>query len=256
MSSNDTRRRAAWLATAATLATSATLGAVLAGGPASAAGNDIDPLRGDLDTTDHATEWGPLSQYDRNLLINVAWANLWEGPTSARIAERSMNAQVRAVAAQLGREHHELDAAVTQTAAQLGVTLPTQPNPLQRAWERDILGRSGADADTVWANLTRQAHGSIFPLVAQVRAHTRNDVMRAFAQRADEIVLRHMTLLESTALVRSDSLYVPATAAAQFQPVPSRREWVEGAAVGLLVLLASVAAVRVLTRYERRAAAQ
>ena len=244
-------RLSAWWLVAAT-----TLCAILAGGPAAAAagGGGIDPIRGDLDTTDHATSWGPLSQYDRNLLINVKWANLWEGPTSERIAERSTNPKVQAVAAQLSREHHALDAAVEQVAAQVGVTLPDQANPLQQAWEREILGKSGADADTTWANITRQAHGTVFMLIAQVRAQTRNDVIRAFAQQADETVMRHMTLLESTGLVRSDALYVGSTATAFHQPMPSRRDWTIGIVVGFLALLLTIAVVRAFARHEPRTA--
>lgn len=229
------------------------LGAVLIGTAAAApTRGDIDPVRGDLDTADHATEWGPLSQYDRNLLINVKWANLWEGPTSQQIADRSTNPKVQAVATQLGQEHHALDAAVAEVAERVGVSLPEQANPLQQGWTRDILGRSGSDADTVWANITRRAHGSVFMLIAQVRAQTRNDAIRSFAQRADETVMRHMTLLESTGLVRLDSLYVGSIEAAPRQPVPSHRELLVGGLAALIAALLTVVAVRAFARYEPR----
>ena len=212
--------------------------------PAWAAGNGIDPVRGDLDASDHATPWGPLSQYDRNLLINVKWANLWEGPISERIANTTTDSKVRAAAAQLSREHHALDEAVDKVAAELGVPLPTQANPLQQAWEHDITSRSGTDADRTWANITRRAHGTVFMLIAQVRAETRNDVIRAFAQQAVDTVMRHMRLLESTNLVRSDSLYVGSTEGAPHQPRPAGRQLVIAAVISLLVMLLTVAAVR------------
>lgn len=213
---------------------------------------DIDPVRGDLDTSDWSTPWGPLSQYDRNLLINVKWANLWEGPTSERIAERSVNPRVRAVAAQLSREHHALDDAVGQAAGRLGVPLPETANPLQQAWQTEILAKSGAAADDAWANITRQAHGSVFMLIALVRSTTRNDVIRDFAQAAVNTVMRHMTLLESTGLVRSDALYVGSGDMAPHQPMPDRDELVLGIAAALLVLVLTVVVVRAGARYEPR----
>ena len=216
----------------------------------------IDPVRGDLDTVDRDTPSGPLSQYDRNLLINVSWANLWEGPTSGKVAERSSNPRVRAVAQQLMHEHHALEEVTRETAEQLDVTLPDRPNPLQDAWIRDILGRSGADGDDAWANTTRQAHGTIFMLISQVRAQTRNDVMRAFAQKANETVLRHMTLLESTSLVRANGLYVGSTDMAPHQPLPRRNEILGGVAAALAVAALTVLLVRALARYEPRAAAE
>lgn len=213
---------------------------------------DIDPVRGDLDTSDWDTPWGPLSQYDRNLLINVKWANLWEGPTSERIAERSANPRVRAVAAQLSREHHALDDAVAQAAGRLGVPLPETANPLQQAWQKEILAKSGAEADDAWANITRQAHGTVFMLIALVRSTTRNDVIREFAQAAVNTVMRHMTLLESTGLVRSDALYVGSGDMAPHQPMPDRDELILGIAAALIVLILTVVLVRAGARYEPR----
>ena len=216
----------------------------------------IDPVRGDLDTVDPETPWGPLSQYDRNLLINVAWANLWEGPTSGKIADRSANPRVQAVARQLMHEHHALEEATQEVADQLDFTLPDRPNPLQEAWISDILGRTGGDADAAWANITRQAHGTIFMLISQVRAQTRNDVMRAFAQKANETVQRHMTLLESTGLVRANALYVGSADMAPHQPMPDRNEILAGVAAALAVAALTVMLVRALARYEPRAASE
>ncbi|MBW4718105.1 DUF4142 domain-containing protein [Saccharothrix obliqua] len=215
---------------------------------------DVDPVRGDEDRADRDTPWGPLSQYDRNLLINVRWANLWEGPTSRQVAERSTNSRVRAVARQLSEEHHVLDEMVGRTVAQLGMPLPDSPTPLQQAWQEEILGKDGHDADDAWANLTREAHGTIFLLIAQVRSATRNDVMRSFAQTANEYVMRHMTLLESTGLVRASSLYVGSTDGAPHQPLPGRGEVFLGIALALLAIVGTFFVVRLFARYEPRAA--
>src|SRR6187399_1309699 len=177
---------------------------------------------GDQNTADQDTPYGPLSQYDRNLIIHVRWANLWEGPVSARVATRSADPKVRAVAAQLAVEHHELEGVVAETAARLNLPLPDTPTPLQQEWVNEILSKTGPASDDTYSNLTRAGHGTIFMLISQVRAQTRNDVVRDFAQKANDTVMRHMTLLESTGLVRSSSLVVGSLDPAPYQVFPSR----------------------------------
>lgn len=229
------------------------------GAPASAAAAQpvsADEFTEDQDTADWDTASGPLSQYDRNLLINVRWANLWEAPTSERIAERTTNPRVRAAANQLMSDHHELDRVVTEVAEKLNVPLPGKPTPLQRAWQDEILGKSGTEADDAWANITRRAHGTIFMSIGMVRVLTRNDDIRAFAQAGSEIVMRHMTLLESSGLVRSSSIVVGSTEAAPHQVLPDWHRVVLGIVLGLLALVATLAIVRACAGYTPRTGAE
>lgn len=204
---------------------------------------------GDQDPADWNTPWGPLSQYDRNLLINVRWANLWEAPSSGQVAERSADAKVRAVGGRLMDDHHSLEHTVAEAAGKLNVALPDTATPIQQSWQREIAGKTGGAADEAWANVTRQAHGSIFMLIAQVRAMTRNDVIRAFAQSADEVVMRHMTLLESTGLVRASSMVVGSLDPAPFQVMPSWNKVLLGIVLAGFALIGTFAVVRVCARY-------
>lgn len=210
----------------------------------------------DQDTADWDTASGPLSQYDRNLLINVRWANLWEGPTSEKVAERTTNPRVRAAARQLMSDHHELDQAVLRVAEKLNVPLPNEPTPLQRSWQNEILGKTGTEGDDAWANITRRAHGSVFMSISMVRAQTRNDDIRAFAQTGSAIVMRHMTLLESSGLVLSSSLVVGSTEAVPHQILPGWNRVIFGIVLGLLVLVATLAVVRACASYTSRSAAE
>lgn len=211
---------------------------------------------GDQDTSDWDTRWGPMSQYDRNLLVNVQWANLWEAPTSARIAKRSTNPKVRAVANQLMVEHHHLMEAVAETAAKLNVPLPDEATPLQQSWQQDILAKRGNDADVAWANLTREAHGTVFGLISMVRSQTRNDVVREFAQSANTYVMRHMTLLESTGLVKSSSMVVGSIDGAPHQVLPSWNKVLAGVVLAGLAAVGTLALVRIGARYSRRGATE
>ena len=95
-------------------------------------------------------------------------------------------------------------------AAQLGVVLPSEPNENQKQWlAEETAAAPGEEFDRVFANRLRLAHGSIFATIAQVRAGTRNDQIRAFAETANSFVLKHMRLLESTGRVDHSQLPLP-----------------------------------------------
>jgi len=68
----------------------------------------------------------------------------------------------------------------------------------------DIESKTGDAFDSTFADRLRAAHGTVFGLVAEVRAGTRNDVIRGFAQQANDIVMKHMTLLEGTGHVSAE----------------------------------------------------
>jgi hypothetical protein len=95
----------------------------------------------------------------------------------------------------------------------LQVTLPEQPNLSQRSWLAEMSAERGHAFDESFANRLRTAHGQIFAVVAQDRASTRNTLVRAFATEATDVVMKHMSLLESTGLVapvEADVLQPPA----------------------------------------------
>jgi hypothetical protein len=70
----------------------------------------------------------------------------------------------------------------------------------------ELSGKFGADYDRTFALRLRAAHGKVFALVAQVRATTRNSIIRQFAEHTLSVVQSHMTLLESTGLVDYSTL--------------------------------------------------
>lgn len=147
------------------------------------------------------TPSGPLGPADRDFLIRVRQAGLWEMPTGEWAQTRGESRRVREVGAIIMQDHQKLDQATREVAARLGVPLPDQPNADQQRWMAQLSAESGADFDRDFANLLRAAHGKVFAIVADVRAGTRNDEIRKFAQQAVVVVQKHMTLLESTGLV-------------------------------------------------------
>jgi predicted outer membrane protein len=155
------------------------------------------------------TATGPLGPADRDFLVRVRTAGLWEGPAGEMALDRAGSTVVKDVGRQLRDDHAALDVQVRSVAADLGVELPANPTAQQQGWLDELSVVRGAEFDQIFADRLRAAHGAVFAIVAQVRAGTRNDTMRALAQTANTIVLKHMTLLESIGLVHFDALPPP-----------------------------------------------
>ncbi|XVS61341.1 DUF4142 domain-containing protein [Actinosynnema sp. CA-299493] len=160
------------------------------------------------------TPLGPITALDKELLVKVRLAGLWEMPMGEEAQTRAAGVRVKEVGAQLASDHAFLDERVVRLASQMGVALPDEANADQQSWMAEMRARTGAAFDDSFANRLRAAHGSIFPAIATVRATTRNEAIRQFAQVCNQIVLKHMTLLESTNVVTDMGLSKPVAAGA------------------------------------------
>jgi predicted outer membrane protein len=148
------------------------------------------------------TPSGPVGPADIDLLTKVRQAGLWEMPAGNMAMTKSQNARVREIGMTLMVDHGRIDAETRRVAGVLGVPLPDVPNDDQQGWLGELTNaKTGAEFDPIFANRLRYAHGLVFNAIAQVRAGTRNDVVREYASLANQAVLRHITLLESTGLV-------------------------------------------------------
>jgi predicted outer membrane protein len=183
----------------------------------------IDPASADWTQT----PTGPLTAADRDLLIKVRQAGLWEMPVGQWAEQRADSERVKEVGRQLMDDHMKLDQTTREVAAKLGVALPDEPNPDQQRWMAQLATESGAAFDKDFANLLRAAHGKVFTVVAGVRAGTRNSEIRKFAQQGVNVVMKHMSLLESTGLVNYGDLPeapTPSPAPPAAQAVDPRRQ--------------------------------
>lgn len=147
------------------------------------------------------TRWGPLDDADRDLVIKVRLAGLWEAPTGQQAQQRAASPRVKQIGGMISTEHLKLDEDVRQVADQLGIVLPSKPNADQELWMRELSGMSGEAYDRHFVYRLRAAHGKVFGLIATVRANTANSLVRDFSISANAAVLRHMSYLESTGLV-------------------------------------------------------
>ncbi|MEU7226288.1 DUF4142 domain-containing protein [Streptomyces chrestomyceticus] len=147
------------------------------------------------------TPSGPLTPRDREFVGKVRQAGLWELPAGRQALLRGKRQAVRHAGRHLTEGHTDLDRRAADAARALAVTLPGQPTPEQRGWLAQLDAAEGDTYERLFVNLARRAHGKVFSLVAQVRANTRNAVIRDLATRANSVVLDHITALEQTGLV-------------------------------------------------------
>jgi len=160
-----------------------------------------------------STRFGPLSALDREFLTKVRLAGLWELPAGQQAQERGTTEAVRIAGRHLIEGHTFLDERVRDVASRLGLELPNQPSEQQRGWLSVMNASHGEDFDREFANLLRMAHGKVFSVVAQVRASTRNSLVRALADDANTTVLDHIQVLEATGYVDFDALATDMAAA-------------------------------------------
>lgn len=172
-----------------------------------------------------ATQWGPLSAADRDLLVKVRLAGLWELPAGQQAVERAPTEAIKEAGDHLIVGHTDLDKRARSVAAQLGVELPNQPTAQQQGWLQELTEAEGMEYQRKFANLLRVAHGKVFSVIAQVRDSTRNTLIRQLASDSNQTVLDHITMLEATGLVDFDSIAnggaATATASPTGPPPPS-----------------------------------
>ncbi|MFJ9564822.1 DUF4142 domain-containing protein [Streptomyces fuscichromogenes] len=144
---------------------------------------------------------GPLTEADRDFVVEVRSAGLWEYPVGQKASKKGTTKAVRTAGEHLVDGDASLDAACRDVANQLGITLPNQPSPQQQGFETRLNGESGKQFDTDMATTVRAANGQLLTLIASIRSTTTNSLVRALADQANDTVLDHITIVEKTGLV-------------------------------------------------------
>lgn len=147
------------------------------------------------------TSAGELSELDKTLLMKVRQANLWEAPVGRLAQTHASSEAVKRAGVHLMEGHSKLDAMVRDASQSLNVAIPDEATPEQQALVRKMQNASGAEFDQMFANVLRSSHGKVFVTIAQVRATTKNSVVRTFADQANLTVLDHQKVLDDTGLV-------------------------------------------------------
>src|SRR4051812_2857966 len=141
---------------------------------------------------------GELSAADKDLVVKVRLAGLWEVPAGEMAQKKSNDRRIQQVGADIAEQHTALDLLARDAAKKLDIELPDEPNADQQKWLGEMREAAEGEAfDQVFIDRLRAAHGKIFPAIATVRTSTRNDTVRKLAQQANQFVMTHLTLLES-----------------------------------------------------------
>jgi predicted outer membrane protein len=159
-----------------------------------------------LDAQSVSTKFGPLSALDRDFITRVRLAGLWELPAGQQAEQKGTSQAVRTAGAHLVEGHTVLDDRVRDVASRLALALPDRPSAQQRQWLATLAAAQGEEYDRDFVNILRRAHGKVFTIVAQVRATTRNSLVRALADDANTVVLDHIKILEATGHVDFEAL--------------------------------------------------
>lgn len=152
------------------------------------------------------TLYGPLTEADRDFVVKVRAAGLWEHPLGLMAMERGTTPEMKEVGEHLVVGHSGLDATCRKIAPELGITLPNLASPQQQQFVTTVDGTTGKQFDTTAVNIMRTTHGQIFPVIANIRANTKNSLVRQLADQANDTVLDHITVLEKTGLVNFDQV--------------------------------------------------
>ncbi|MCF0090501.1 MULTISPECIES: DUF4142 domain-containing protein [unclassified Streptomyces] len=152
------------------------------------------------------TPHGPLTEGDRDFVVKVRSAGLWEYPLGEMALERGTTAAMKEAGKHLIVGHAGLDETCRKIAPELNITLPNQATPQQQQFVATVSASRGKEFDSTAVNIMRVTHGQIFPAIAKVRASTRNRLVRQLADQANDTVLDHITVLEKTGLVNHDQV--------------------------------------------------
>jgi len=189
------------------------------------------PVPPNTGLTDKGT--GAVSAADRDFVVKVRLAGLWEIPAGNMAIEKSEDPRVVNIGKTISSQHVVLDKLDIAVAKKLGIALPNQPNNDQQGWLNEMNNaQSAATFDQIYIDRLRAAHGKIFPAIATIRASTRNDSVRKLAQQTNQFVMTHMTLLESSGIVDFGSLPTAPAPAAAGGPVPVDNQMLAAAGAG------------------------
>ncbi|MBD0838388.1 MULTISPECIES: DUF4142 domain-containing protein [unclassified Streptomyces] len=152
------------------------------------------------------TPYGPLTEADRDFVVKVRAAGLWEYPLGEMSLERGTTEAMKEAGKHLIVGHAGLDEMCRKIAPELGITLPNQASPQQQQFVATVDSKTGKEFDSTAVSIMRVTHGQIFPVIAKIRANTQNSLVRQLADLANDTVLDHMTVLEQTGLVNQDQV--------------------------------------------------
>ncbi|GAA3841842.1 DUF4142 domain-containing protein [Streptomyces chiangmaiensis] len=152
------------------------------------------------------TRYGPLTEADRDFVVKVRAAGLWEYPLGEIALKKGSSPEMKEAGRHLIVGHAGLDAMCRKIAPELGIALPNQASPQQQQFVATSAAQNGKQFDVTAANIMRVTHGQIFPTIAKIRGTTKNTLVRQLADLANDTVLDHITMMEKTGVINFDQV--------------------------------------------------
>ncbi|MCM2425012.1 DUF4142 domain-containing protein [Streptomyces sp. RKAG337] len=147
-----------------------------------------------------------MTEFDKTFLTKVRQAGLWEMP-AARLAQTHASSEaIKRAGMHVLDGHSKLDQLVREDSAALNVPIPDQPTAEQQGWIDQLENVRGRAFDQLFVDLLRASHGKVFITIGEVRAATKNALIRRLATQANDTVQDHMDVLEDTGLVTDATL--------------------------------------------------
>ncbi|RNG16661.1 DUF4142 domain-containing protein [Streptomyces botrytidirepellens] len=148
-----------------------------------------------------AANSGPLSELDKTFLVKVRQAGLWEIPAGRMAQNQASSEAIKRAGMHLLDGHSKLDQLVREDAKALSSPIPDEASAEQQEWVEQMKNADGEKFDQLFVDLLRASHGKIFITIGEVRAATKNHMIRRLAKVANNTVMDHMEVLEDTGLL-------------------------------------------------------
>jgi putative membrane protein len=140
---------------------------------------------------------GKLGASDRQLVRQLAYANLAEIEAGRMAQSKSTNDQVRSFAQQMIDDHTRALQQLQQLADAKGITLPTKPNEKHRAQAARLNKLSGDAFDRQYlANAGLSDHRKTHALVSRVQSTAKNSELKQLAANLLPNIDQHLRLAQ------------------------------------------------------------
>jgi putative membrane protein len=144
-----------------------------------------------------STGGGSVSKTDRDLMREIAYANLDEIEAGKLAQSKSKNDQVKSFAQKMIDDHTKAMGELQQLAQAKGVTLPTEPDVKHKAMMKKLSALSDAEFDRMYvAQGGVTDHRNTHRLLQRVQARAKDPDLKALAAKTIPTVDQHLTLAQ------------------------------------------------------------
>ncbi|CAM5503534.1 hypothetical protein SVIOM342S_00831 [Streptomyces violaceorubidus] len=121
----------------------------------------LDKADGNQNRVVASTKFGPLTEADRDFVVKVRAAGLWEYPLGEMVMKRGTTKAMKTAGEHLVVGHAGLDAMCREISPELGITLPNRASPQQEGFVATVDAKTGKEFDSSAVNIMRVTHGQI-----------------------------------------------------------------------------------------------